>query len=344
MTSRIAQSRDFRLLPVINCTRQSSAENYQYLIDETLLLIDNTVNNLNPVTKLRLTKLLNSNKVRYGPDTVNPSLRKFLRESFKCLNYEVALLILEKYTTLNDLKCLEPDYLFLLFDYALEKSDKFTCDPIVFLNIVQLLCLCSNVNGFSVCHRRSTIELIINSCDPDTCKQATPLGTCSRIAFDFIASQGNLDPDLSELNVLKGRCKLANPLQVALEQSKFEIAAILLKNGATARNLDITNVLFCRKAIQALQLLYQAGHQFPPAKVLRREWSLFEGDLNLDIFIRWLEKRQRGVPLLLYISWTQIRKQIGAKSLDAYTMLSSLYSFPEHFQNFALMRTQPWIE
>lgn len=320
-------------LPVTAILRPQ--EQLNYLNDEVLRLIveSREDGHFNHVTAVRFAQLLTQVKVHFGPDPENPCFRRYLRQCLKYLNHKVALMLInEGYVTCDHLIDYQPDFLFLLFYYVLENRQQFTTDPGEFLELVKKLEKCSSINCYVISHWKSTLELIINCVDSDIAKSKTLLGTSALLAFDYVTKLEHFDANLN------GQQEARSPLQVALDETKYQLANVLIRKGACANHIRLDDVIFTRSCRKTLQLLYEAGCPFPSAKELRNHWALFEDDPYLDVFLRWLTKQQRGVLPLTCLAWRQLRRQLGVDAIPFYKQLAAQFNFPRSFDNYVHLK------
>ena len=315
---------------------QKPSENFAFLNEEINRIIVETTDesHLNAVTTIRLVQLLTQMKVHFGPDPKNSCFRRYLRTSLKHLNHRIAIfLIKEKYVLADDLRDLSPDYLFLLFDYALDMKSTFSTEPTDFLKLVKFFETCSTINSYYDPYRKSTLHLIINCLDSEVCKNRTLLGDSAKLAFEYLTSLEHFSPNLCNIVISN------SVLQAALDETKFAAAFVLIEKGIVVNCIIFDNILFTRKCRRTLQLLYESGVQFPPAKTLQQMWSLFEGDSCFEVFIKWLEKRQRGVQPLTCLAWRQLQTLLGIKAMSFYKDLSKQFQLPQEFDNYVHMRS-----
>ena len=328
---------DGSIRKIVKRERQSlDCKLIEFLRDEITLLIESPCDC--PVSLIRLHNLLDRMRYHFGPDPQNPCFVRFLRISLKSLNFRVCLLLMRKhYVRLDSLivDCnVVPDYLFLLFFYAMNRVPDVTgfarFDSSDFMSLVQLLLPVTNVNAYYPSYGMTLADLLVDCIASDVGphaggkKPCSQMSVCAEVTLDMLLAQPEFDIR-KVINCIRRHANERHAIQRAIDGHKFRVASKLLSKtrGINVNSLiDVTRVVVFTESASALfKSLYFAGFKFESGfceSLLQQQLMNGEEDVARD-FCLWLKRMQTRVTPLKVQAWNSLKSHSDQEFLQELT-------------------------
>jgi hypothetical protein len=131
-------------------------------------------------------------------------------------------------------------------------------------------------------------------------------------------------------------CNETTLLQLTIDLCHYDVAARLVQLGARIAHLRLQDVLFLNSTERLFQLLYVAGHLFPPANRFRTLYSdCIRQDKPFERFCRWLRAVQSRQLPLTCLCWNALRASFGSDSQDLLDEIEQQIALPPSFVAYA---------
>jgi hypothetical protein len=249
------------------------------------------------------------------------------------MNYKACLLLMSKgYVQLDSLIVDTndvPDYLFLLFFYARNCSQKEPTtrqlDSANLINIVQRLMPMTHVNAYYEFYGSSLVDLLVDCIASEVLtsgclKSSSGLSVCAEITLDMVMSH----PDFDLKSVIRSCPPGKNPIQRAIDDHKFLVANKLLQEVRRSMNLNAiiktdSIAIFTESTSTLFKTMYLSGFKFDAgfAESLKEQILLCSDEMTE--FLTWLKCMQSRVSPLSLQAWNCLKNHSDENILQEVT-------------------------